>query len=216
MAEPKTEIKPARDSMERIRKLPREVLKYMEPIPLFQDMSTRERAMFSEMGEVARCPGGTKIFEGGEEGKYLLIVLQGRLELRTPTGAGMSHAVREMALGQVVGVDAVLLQAPYHMTCLALENTAALRFQTVHLHRMIEQGLPAGIKIFVALRAELAAEIRTATLEVARLLEQTSVRGSNKSWDNAPQQGGPLFGGPATPLAGLKIRPLPGGNPSRG
>ena len=215
MADPKAETKPARESMDRMRKLPREVLKYMEPIPVFQDMSTRERAIFSEMGEVARCAGGTKVFEGGEEGKYLLIVLQGRLELRTPTGAGMSHAVREMTLGQVVGVDAVLLQAPYHMTCVALENTAALRFQTVHLHRMIEQGLPAGIKFFVALRAELAAEIRAATLEVARLLEQTSVRGSNQAWEN-PAQSGPLSGSPATPLAGIKVRPLSGGNPSRG
>jgi CRP-like cAMP-binding protein len=180
MAEAKQDAKPARaDPMQRIRKLAREVQKLIEPLPLFAGLNVREQALFAEIAEVVRCAGGVKVFDGGEEGRYLYIVVQGRLELKTPTGAGLFYGVREIVAGRPAGIDAVLMRAPYHMTCVALEPTAALRFQTAHLHKMLDNAVPAAIKLFTALRAEMGDDIRAATLEVVQLLEQTSVRGPN-------------------------------------
>ena len=176
----------ARDPMERLRKPPREVLKLMEPIPLFEELNVRERTVLSEMAEVVRCSGGTKVFEGGDDGLYLYCVLKGRLELRTASAPGLTLAVREIPEGRLAGLDAVLTQAPYHMSCVALENTAAMRFHTSQLHQLLQAGTPAAIKLFVAMRLELGTDLRAATLQVTRLLESSSVRGSGVPQASSP------------------------------
>ena len=208
MADPKLDarLERVREPIERVRKAPRDIVALMGPIGLFEELSPRERAVVSEIAEVVRCLGRTKVFEAGDEGKYLYCVLQGRLELRTVTGPGMTHAVREIPAGRMAGLDAVLTQAPYHMTCIALENTAALRFHTAQLHQLLGLGTPAAIKLFVAMRTELGADIRAATMQVVNLLEQTSARGSSA----------PTGAGGAMPTAGIQTTSLPGGNPSRG
>jgi CRP-like cAMP-binding protein len=177
MAE-RTDIPRWKDPMERLPRQPRDILKLLEPIALFDELNLRERSMMAEVAEVVRCSGGTKLYEAGDEGRYLYCVLQGRLELRTTIGTGLTHGVREVPVGRLAGLDAVLTQQPYHLACAALENTAALRFHTSQLHQLLSIGTPAAIKLFAAMRTELGNDIRTATLQVVKLLEATSVRGS--------------------------------------
>lgn len=201
------EPSPRRDPMERLRKTPADIVRLMEPIPLFDELTLREKAILAELCEVVRCAAQTRVFEAGEEGRNLYVVLQGRLELRTVVSAGLTHGVREIPAGRLAGLDAVLLQSPYHLQCVALENTAALRFQTHQLHQLLASGTPAAVKLFVAMRAELGMEIRAATLQVVQLLEATSAMGSQVPVQN--------FG---TPVSNLNIQTLaiPGGNQSRG
>lgn len=178
-----------KDPMERLARQPREVVKLLEPIALFDEMNLRERSMMAEVAEVVRCSGGTRLYDAGDEGRFLYCVLQGRLELRTTIGTGLTHGVREVPAGRLAGLDAVLTQQPYHLACVALENTAALRFHTAQLHQLLAIGTPAAIKLFAAMRSELGSDIRSATLQVVKLLEATSVRASA-----------------GTPAAGVPIR----------
>ncbi len=201
----------SKDPMERLQRLPRDVLKLMEPISLFDELNLRERSMLSEVAEVVRCIGGTKVFDAGDEGKYLYCVLQGRLDLRTGVATGLTHSVREIPAGRLAGLDAVLTQQPYHMMCMALENTAALRFHTHQLHQLLAAGTPAAIKLFAALRTELGNDIRTATLQVVKLLDATSVRGSSMGM---PGMGTPTVDG--TPAVGSLAARAPVGQPVNG
>lgn len=177
MAE-KPEVRP-RDPMQRLPRTPRDMLQLFETVDVFQETNLRERATLAEIAEVVRCAGGTKVFEAGEEGRYLYCVLQGRLELRAAAGPGTTHHVRGIPAGRLAGLDAVLTQQPYHLACFAVENTAALRFQTTQLHQMLAMGTPAAVKLFSAMRTELGSAIRDATMQVAKLLEATAVRGSS-------------------------------------
>ncbi len=164
------------DRMERLQRPARDIVKLMADLPLFEQLTERERASLAELAELARCPGGTVVFESGEEGRYVYCVIQGTLELRTRTGPGIFHEVRTIGVGQVTGLDAMLSGSPYHMKCVALEGTATLRFRSEQMRELLAAGRPFAIKFFNSLCDELGSQIREATLAVVRMLEATSLR----------------------------------------
>ena len=164
-----------RGNLEVLRRSQREMLKFIDDVPLFDELHTREREAIAEMAEIVRCPGGTVIYETGEEGRWFYVILQGEMELRTRIGPGMQHTFRMIGPGKCAGVDAVLSRSDYHMQCVAREKTAALRMVGGELLDAVERGVPAAVKLFAAMGTQLGADIRAATLDVVHMLEKTSM-----------------------------------------
>lgn len=164
------------DGMERVQRSPRDVLRLMEDVPSLQSLHDHERTDLAEVAEIVRCPGGTALYEPGDAGTHLYLILQGRLEIRCKVGPGIYHTVRHLEDGAIAGIDAVLGGGEYHMQARTLDKTAALRFRTDVIRKLIEAGKPAGIKLFVSLSDALGGQIRSATEDVVRMLAKTSMR----------------------------------------
>lgn len=160
--------------MERVQRSLRDVLRLIGEIQLLRDLHERERTALAETAEIVRCPGGTVLYEPGQVGTHLYIILQGRLEIRCQVGPGIFHSVRELSDGGLAGIDAALGGGDYHMQARALDKTAALRFRTDALRQLIENGNPAGIKFFVALSDALGEQIRGSTIDAVRMLAKSS------------------------------------------
>lgn len=162
------------DGMERVQRGTRDVLRLITDVPMLQDLHDRERAVLAEVVEIVRCPGGTVLYEQGQFGSHLYILLQGRVELRSQVGPGIYHSLAVLTDGDVVGLDAALSGGDYHTQARAQDKTAALRVRTDTLRKFIEAGRPAGIKLFVALSDRLGQQIRAATDDVVRILEKSA------------------------------------------
>jgi len=162
-------------NLEVLHRSQREMLKLIDDVELFSELHSREREAIAEMADIVRCPGGTVVYETGDEGKWLYVILQGEMELRTRVGPGMHHTFRTIGAGTCAGLDAVLSRTDYHMQCVARDKTAALRFRGEDIQRQAERGVPAAVKLFSALSSLLGADIRTATMDVVHMLEKTSV-----------------------------------------
>jgi len=168
------------ENMERVQRSVRDVLRLIAEVPLLADLHERERAVLAEIAEIVRCPGGTVLYEPGQMGTHLYIILQGQVEIRSQVGPGIYHAVRRLEDGDVAGIDAALGGGEYHMQARALDKTAALRFRTDTLRKFIEAGKPAGIKLFVALSDELGMQIRSSTMDVVRMLAKSAAKMAKK------------------------------------
>lgn len=164
------------ENMERVQRSMRDVLRLLGDVPMLRDLHERERGVLAEIAEIVRCPGGTVLYEPGQAGTHLYIILQGRVEIRARVGPGIFHGVRVLEDGEAAGLDAALGGNDYHMQARSLEKTAALRFRTDALRTLIEAGRPAGVKLFGVLSNELGVQIRNSTVEVVRLLAKTSMR----------------------------------------
>lgn len=164
-----------RGNLEVLRRSQRETMKFIEDVALFEELHTREREAMAEMAEIVRCPGGTVVYDTGEEGRWLYVVLQGEMELRTRVGPGIQHTFRLIGPGKCAGLDAILSRSDYHMQCVARDKTAALRFVGRDLLEAMERGSPAAVKVFAAMGLQLGADIREATLNVVHMLEKTSM-----------------------------------------
>jgi CRP-like cAMP-binding protein len=164
------------DPMERLPRTPRDVMTLLDGQPLFAGMTQRERGPFADVAEVVRCVGNTCVFAHGEEGRYLYLVLQGRLALRFNDKAAGVAGQCEVGPGQSAGSDAWMSQRTHDFSCVAVQNTAALRFPTAPLRTWLLEGRTGAVKLFAALRIELAEHIRRSAEELGALLDQAVAR----------------------------------------
>lgn len=173
------------DPMERLARTPRDVMVMLESQPLFAGMNARERGPFADIAEVVRCPGHTRVFAAGDDGRFLYIVLQGQLAIRTDDKLGSTANQYEVAPGHAAGCDALLSGKVHDFTCVAVSNTAALRFPLATLQTWIGEGRTGAVKLFAALRTELAGEIRQTADALCSLLEQASARSApiSQTWE---------------------------------
>lgn len=163
------------DAMERLQRGPRDVARLMNDAPLFAELEPAEREVLAEIVQIARCHGGTQIWQAGDPAVYAMVMLQGRVELRRRIGPGVEHAVRVMAAGDIVGLEAALGASAYHLGAFATERTAVLRIPRAELQQVLAVGKPSAVKLYVALSLRLGDQLREATQEVVRLLERASV-----------------------------------------
>jgi len=103
------------------------------------------------------------------------MVVQGRIEMRASILPGVEHQVRAHVSGEVLGIEALFGAETYSLGAFASERTAVLRIPIADLRRFLEIGRPAAIKLYVAIVGALGAQVRDATMEVATLLERTSI-----------------------------------------
>ncbi len=151
------------------------MLQLISDVDLFDELHPAEREAIVKMADIVRCPGGTVVYETGDEGCWLYVILQGQMELRTRIGPGMYHTFRIIGPGRCAGLDAVLSRTDYHMQCVARDKTAALRFRSDEFLRQVKRGVPAAVKVFSALSSLLGLDIRSATMDVVQMLEKTSL-----------------------------------------
>lgn len=163
------------DPFERMDRPARDIVRLMADIPVFADLNDRERTVIAEMTHVARCHGGTEIWRDGDRAHWLLMVVQGRIEMRASLLPGVEHQVRAHPPGDVLGTEALFGAEAYNLGAFASERTAVLRIPIVDLRRLLEVGRPAAIKLYVAIIGALGSQVRDATVEVANLLERTSL-----------------------------------------
>jgi len=165
----------APDPFERMERPVRDIVRLMADIPVCADLSERERTVIAEMAHVARCHGGTELWRGGDRAFWLLMVVQGRIEMRASILPGVEHQVRAHPPGDVLGIEALFGAEAYSLGAFASERTAVLRVPIADLRRFLEVGRPAAIKLYVAIVGALGSQVRDATIEVASLLERTSI-----------------------------------------
>ncbi len=90
-------------NLEVMHRSQREMLKLIEDVELFAELHTREKEAVAEMADIVRCPGGTVVYETGDEGRWLYVILQGEMVLRTRIGPGMHHTFRMIGPGGCAG-----------------------------------------------------------------------------------------------------------------
>lgn len=163
------------DNMERLERPARDVARLMNDVPLFSALEHREREALAEIAGIARCHGGTQIWSAGDAASHVMMLLQGRVEMRKRIGPGVEHTVRVHGPGDVVGIEAALGGSTYHLGAFATERTAALRIPSQDLRQVIEVGKPAAVKLYAALALVLGDQLREATVEVVKLLERASI-----------------------------------------
>jgi CRP-like cAMP-binding protein len=163
------------DPMERLPRPPRDIARLMADIEAFGELNTRDREVLADISHIARCHGGTAVWTAGDPAMWMMVIVEGRIEMRARIGPGVEHMVRSHVKGDIVGVEAGLGAETYHLNAFASERTAVLRVSCADLRQVIGVGKPAAVKLFASLSVALGDQLRAATLEVVDLLERSSI-----------------------------------------
>lgn len=157
------------DPMARLGAQPREVLRVLETVELFADMTTRERSVLAEIAELVKCDRDVQVFGVGEDVRWWYLLLHGQIDESVRAPDGTWPVVRQVLSGQCVGLDSVLSGQPSATQATSVSACALVRIPVMQLHQVLRGSSVVSVKLQVALNAELGRDLRAATEAVIEM-----------------------------------------------
>jgi uncharacterized membrane protein len=141
-------------------------------IPLFSLLDERERAMLAERLDDAKFPAGSSIFEAGDPGESMYIVVSGEVDIFFRNTTGRQVTVETATAGHFFGELSLLDGEPRSASARATKDVEAL---------VVDRG---DLDDFLRTRPEAALDLLAATgrrlRESANLLRHTASRDINE------------------------------------
>ena len=144
--------------------LKREVLKN---VPLFKVLKDRERMRLVQRFDVLTCEAGNAVMQQGEDGKELVIVLSGKLEVLRDGGR-----VATLEAGQHAGEMSLVRSQPRSATVRALERSELLVMSRKQFYSLVRDEPELAVKLLWQLSGSLADRLAETTRELGAVKAQ--------------------------------------------
>ncbi|MFZ0660894.1 MAG: cyclic nucleotide-binding domain-containing protein, partial [Candidatus Binataceae bacterium] len=118
--------------------LVRIVAEKIAPLAIFNDLAPAVRDSICAQLEWLSLPGGWTLFEAGEAGDAMFIVLSGRLVVIANTAEDGAHVIAQIGAGETVGEMAMLSGEVRSARVEALRDTELLRMPKRAFDQLID------------------------------------------------------------------------------
>jgi CRP-like cAMP-binding protein len=145
--------------------------KIVEHIRLFEDFERSEIAFIAPYLACYRAPGGATIIGEGDPGDFMLLVLDGSVEIvKMDKESGFPVRVGVAGPGKVLGEMSLVDGEPRFASCLALEPTLFALLDRDTLSQVITDEPRIGIKVLMQLIVLLNQRLRLVSSELMHYL----------------------------------------------
>jgi CRP/FNR family cyclic AMP-dependent transcriptional regulator len=141
-------------------------LQLLKNVVLFKDLSMRDLAMVSSLMHERQYLADEVIFDEGEEGQGLFLVLKGRVKITLPADA--DNVLIELGPGAFFGEVALLDQSIRTAQARAIEDTQIVALFRAEFYSLLETHSTIASRISFQLAKVLAARLRQAVLNTNR------------------------------------------------
>jgi CRP/FNR family cyclic AMP-dependent transcriptional regulator len=139
-------------------------LKLLKNVVLFKDISMRDLTMVDNLLHERRYLADEVIFDEGEEGQGLFVVLEGRVKVARP--GNPSGKLLEFGPGSFFGEVALLDQSARTAQARALEDTHIVALFRAEFYSLLETHSAIASRISFQLARVLAARLRLAVNQI--------------------------------------------------
>ena len=140
--------------------------------PLFEDLSLAEVCLISPFMQVYRAQTGQEVLREGDEGDFMLFVIEGRIEVFKQAGSNLPRLIAVVANGKTLGEMSLIDGHPRSATCIADAGTVVGVLTRENLARIILEQPILGAKILMALVVMLSQRLRTTSAQLLASLDQ--------------------------------------------
>jgi diguanylate cyclase (GGDEF)-like protein len=116
-------------------------------IEIFQDLREKELSILKNRMERKEFPKGTIIFQEGDEGKEMYIVLSGSIGISVRLPDSTELPLAQIQAGNFFGEMSIIEQAPRSATCRTLEDSVLLTLGASSFYELLEQHPRVALKI---------------------------------------------------------------------
>ena len=141
-------------------------LQLLKNVVLFKDLTMRDLAMVNSLMHERSYIADEVIFDEGEEGQGLFVVLSGRVKISLP--ANMDQVLIELGPGAFFGEVALLDQSIRTAQARAIEDTKIVALFRAEFYSLLETHSSIASRISFQLAKVLAARLRQAVLNTSR------------------------------------------------
>jgi hypothetical protein len=131
-------------------------------IKIFADMEERQLASFLQYMEVVQLLPNASVFNKGEHGDSMFLVLQGEVRARVMV-AGKESTLSTMTVGECFGELAVLDEGPRSADVLANTESVLLKISSAALKKLFQEAPALAAPFLFGLNKAIASRVRTLT-----------------------------------------------------
>src|SRR5207253_2845236 len=143
----------------------------LDNIELFEDFERAEVRLLSHFMQVYRVPAGTEIIHEGDAGDFMLLIIDGEIDIFKNDKDGMRKRIAVVGAGKTLGEMSMIDGAPRFSTCIALTEVTFSMLTRDSLTHIIAQQPMLGAKILMELVVMLSQRLRQTSEKLVNFLE---------------------------------------------
>ena len=146
---------------------------------LLENFTPDEVRELSQFMEVFRAPEGVEIIREGDGGDFMMMILEGRVEVHKRDRWNAQQLLASVDAGRTLGEMSMIDGEPRFATCLAAEPTLIAVLDREALARIIVEQPLLGAKILMELVLMLSQRLRATSQRLLGLLDEQSQGAAN-------------------------------------
>ena len=143
----------------------------IEVIQLFEDFEPEELGDLARYMRCYRAPAGTEVIREGDEGDFMLLVLDGGLEIVKKDVRGLPQVMGSAGPGKTLGEMSLIDGAPRFASCVAVEAVEFAVLDRESLSRIIAEEPKVGVKLLMELLMLLNQRLRNVSQQLMECVE---------------------------------------------
>lgn len=140
-------------------------------IQMFDDFNSAEVAEFSRYMRCYHAPQGSEIIHEGETGDFMLLILEGNIEVVKKDVRGQAQVLSIADPGKILGEMSLIDGEPRFASCVSLTPVDFATLDRQNLSRLIAEEPALGIKLLMELLILLNQRLRSASGQLLDCLE---------------------------------------------
>jgi CRP-like cAMP-binding protein len=138
----------------------------LKSIPVFRALTSRELLEVDELLHERVYEKGEVVFERGDTGHGVFIVLRGRMRVNSSSRL-LEHAGAEFGAGDMLGELCLFDEASRAVTVTAMERTVAVALFHAELSSLLTQNKRIGVKLLIEIARTMSQRMRRLLLHEA-------------------------------------------------
>lgn len=138
---------------------------------LLEDLTPGEADTLGQMMPTLRARAGQTVIEQGEVGDWMLLVLEGTVDVVKRSDSGEVSRLAVVKAGASIGEMSMLDSAPRYASCIAIEDVRAGILTRAVITYLIRAHPAIGAKILVKLTQLLAQRLRNTSNRLVKVLQ---------------------------------------------
>lgn len=145
---------------------------------LLENFSLAEVRMLAHFMDVFRAGPGVEIIREGDGGDFMVMILEGRVEVRKRDRWNEVQVIAEVEAGRTLGEMSMIDGEPRFATCVAIEPTLVAGLHRESLARIIVEQPMLGAKILMEIVLMLSQRLRATSARLVKVLDAQARRAS--------------------------------------
>jgi len=138
---------------------------------LLEDLTPEEADTLGNMMPSLRARAGQTLITQGEVGEWMLLLLEGTVDVVKRSDSGESSRLAVVKEGASIGEMSMLDSAPRYASCVAIEDVRAGILTRAAIAHLIQDHPAIGAKLLVKLTQLLAQRLRNTSNRLVKLMQ---------------------------------------------
>lgn len=144
----------------------------LDSIELFEDFERADIRVLAQFMQAYSVPSGTEIIREGDAGDYMLLIIEGEIDIFKKDHDNMRKRIAVVGPGKTLGEMSMIDGEPRFSTCIAATQVTFSMLTRDSLTHIIAEQPMLGAKILMELVVMLSQRLRQTSEKLVNLLEK--------------------------------------------